>query len=124
MVASGTECSSAQNTLAFAEDDDSEDFIVTDANRVLFDANQMLIDLKNEIDKKNATIQSNDALVEELKVEVARTTADIETIKQSFKEELFEKDKLVKLAMGYCEYNIWSWYYFVDNRSGELDKKP
>lgn len=96
MVASETECSPGHNIPSVAaEDDDDDDFIVTDANRVLFDANQMLIDLKNEIDKKNAQIQNNEALVEKLREEVAKSSVYLETVKKSFKEELFDKDKLV-----------------------------
>lgn len=99
MVTSEADCSSAPNAAPSVEDDDDEDFIVTDANRVLFDANQMLIDLKNEIDKKNALIQGNGIVVEQLKEEVVKNSTLLDSVKKSFKEELFDKDKLVSLEV-------------------------
>lgn len=111
MVASGeTECSAVQQIQQHQQDrikDEKEkdqeveeeeeevDFIISDTNRVLFDANQMLIDLKNEIDRKNALISNNLLLVEGLKEEVARKTENLEEIRRGHKRELFEKDKLV-----------------------------
>ena len=77
------------------QNEEEEDFLVSDTNRILFDANQMLIDLKNEIDKKNALITNNVLLVEGLKEEVAKKTEDLEELKKGHKREIFEKDKLV-----------------------------
>lgn len=76
--------------------EEDEDFLMTDTNRVLLDANQMLIDLKNEIDNKNLLINKNTLLLEELKGEVTKKTQSLEQLKKGHKEVLFEKDKLVK----------------------------
>lgn len=118
MVASGeTECSVVQqhppDRIKDEKDKDEEeeeeevDFIVSDTNRVLFDANQMLIDLKNEIDRKNALISNNSLLVEGLKEEVARKTENLEEIRKGHKKELFDKDKLVnrKLTRSHQQVN-------------------
>lgn len=94
--------------------EEDEDFLMTDTNRVLLDANQMLIDLKNEIDNKNLLINKNSLLLEELKGEVTKKTQSLEQLKKGHKEVLFEKDKLVKKIGGNLRGKMWikSWNSF------------
>ena len=76
-------------------DEDEDDFLLSTTNRVILDANQMLLDLKREIDNKNLLINNNSLRLEELKQEVTRKSQDLEELKKGHKEALFEKDKLV-----------------------------
>lgn len=76
-------------------DEDEDDFLLSTTNRVILDANQMLLDLKREIDNKNLLISNNSLRLDELKQEVARKSQDLEELKKGHKEALFEKDKLV-----------------------------
>lgn len=81
------------------EADEEAEFLLSDTNRVLLDANQMLLDLKREIDRKNLLISSNGQQLEELKAEVAKKAESLEQLKKGHKEAIFEKDKLVMFVV-------------------------
>lgn len=81
------------------EEEEDEEYLVSDTNRVLLDANQMLIDLKNEIDRKTTLIDNNALLLEGLKSELTRKTESLEQLRQSHKQAMFEKDKLVGIVI-------------------------
>lgn len=76
-------------------EDETEEFYMNNTNKIILDANQMLLDLKNEIDNKNLQIQRNKQQLDGLKEEVAVKSESLEELKQGHKAELFEKDKLV-----------------------------
>lgn len=106
MVASQTESAPQQQQISVQaavvvedEEEEDEEYLVSDTNRVLLDANQMLIDLKNEIDRKTTLIDNNALLLEGLKGEVTRKTESLEQLRQSHKQAMFEKDKLVGIVI-------------------------
>lgn len=106
MVASQTESAPQQQQISVQaavvvedEEEEDEEYLVSDTNRVLLDANQMLIDLKNEIDRKTTLIDNNALLLEGLKCEVTRKTENLEQLRQSHKQAMFEKDKLVGIVI-------------------------
>lgn len=107
MVASQTESAPQQQKISVQaavvvedeEEEEDEEYLVSDTNRVLLDANQMLIDLKNEIDRKTTLIDNNALLLEGLKGELTRKTESLEQLRQSHKQAMFEKDKLVGIVI-------------------------
>lgn len=74
---------------------DGDEVSVSDPNKILCDANQMLIDLKNEIDRKNVQINSNESMVLELRNALTVQETTLSTWKRTSREELFSKEKMV-----------------------------
>lgn len=79
--------------VASETDDPSED--LGDVNRILIDANQMLLDLRNEIQGKELVIKTGENTVEELRSSIALKQIDFETLEATLKEERMSKKKLV-----------------------------